>query len=468
MYTYTITMKRALLATLTVAVLLPGCFATTRTETERHTLTERDTTVTLDPRSAPGDRDNGVVYPSPTTTEVNRRYQQRDSIVTRDYPAFLRMGGIETASFLTLGSTSAGSGNGLFGLYDLLSLKQPGESRVFGASMYRLMPYEIRLRWLHDMPDWTIGTAAAEIFVKRLDSNVGLSPGGFLVGVLPVYLRKRYYLRREIPYVMVQPFFGVGLFPSQYVNLGATLDVGSYGGMNLRAYLGYATGSSGLFNSSTRRRIDTASYSTEIPYVGIGISVLDFVNTTEELFVEWKDHKHSALEVSVLNVDLVHSLSPSVQMFESSAIASTTPPVTGAIMHLGSANYPLPIGERRLFVGTSLFQMTALSATEVGFGFLPIRVGYRFDVLYDELNLEPFAEFTYYPSTIFNMGLRLSLPVLDRGLLSVTAGYASGTPFNDVGFGFESLGADLDWSAAYFGVGIGIGDVFHTPAEVTR
>jgi hypothetical protein len=459
-------------------IVLPGCFSITRTEKDIYTITDRDTTIRKDVNNAPEQRDNGTIYPSPGTVDIQRTYVQRDSTVMRYYPAFLRLGGIEAASFFTTGFSSNGTGNGIFGLYDLLSGKHTKDTKIFGANMYRLGPYEVRLRWLNDAPNWTVGTAAAELFVQHRDSSIELAPGEYLIGFFPGYIRKRFFLREEIPYVMVVPFFGLGLFPSQYVNFGATLDVGSYGGFNLRGYLGYIAGSSSLFREPTRRRFgqvitDDRDYSAAFPYFGIGISALDFVNKTEELFIEWKDHKHSALEVSGLNIDLVRSLSSNAQSFfttisSNNTPSASTPALTGLIVRLASATYPLPFGERRFWVGTSLANLVALSGTEVGLGILPIRAGYRFNVLYDELNLEPFAELTYYPQSILHIGARLSIPAYDFMMLNVVAGYASGSSNSDVAFGLDGLGVSQSWSAAYIGVGIGIGDVFHTPKEVMR
>jgi hypothetical protein len=459
---------KIILAAMTAALTLSGCFPVTRIERDRYTITAIDSTIRQNAQNIPGDRDNGVIYPSASSVDIHRQYVQHDSEVTRSYPAFLRLGGIEAASFLTSGSSGRGTGNGLFGLYDLLSGKHLGETRIFGANMFRILPYEIRLRWLHDTPNWTIGTAGAEIFLKQRDTTAELTPGSYLVGVLPLYIRKRFFLSDKIPFVMVQPFLGVGLFPSQYLNMGVTLDVGSYGGFNLRGYAGYVAGSSNLLRNSNRRHIDSADYSTAFPYFGIGISALDFVNKTEELFVEWKNQKHSALEVSVLNLDLVRSLSSNAQQFQSVAPGGATPAITGLILHLASATYPLPFGERRFFVGTSLVNLVAISAVETGFGILPIRAGYRFNLLYDELNLEPFAELTYYPQSIIHIGARLSLPMFDFGTVNVVAGYARGGANSNVAFGLDNLGVGRSWSAGYIGIGIGIGDVFHSPAEVMK
>ncbi|MBS1911587.1 MAG: hypothetical protein JST22_06355 [Bacteroidetes bacterium] len=466
-------MQQKTLFALAGLVLLAGCFPLTRVERDRHTIIERDTLTHRSMNNAPGDRDNGTIYPSPTSTEAVRRYVQHDSDITRSYPAFLRLGGIEAMGAVTSGISRYGPGAGLFGLYGLGASYQQGGARIFGANMYRVMPLEVRLRWLHDAPDWTVGTAAGELFMQESNLTDSLIPGRFLLGVLPLYLRRRFFLREEIPYVMIVPFAGIAVFPSQYVNTGVTLDVGSFGGFNLRGYVGYIAGTSSLFRRNTRRFVDTRNYGAAFPYAGIGISALDFVNKTEELYTEWKDQKHSALEISVLNLELVRSLSSNVGQFQptvtpgaASPLASI--PLTGAIVRLASATYPLPLGERRLFVGTSLLNVLAISATQVGFGFLPVRVGYRFNVLYDEINLEPFAEYTYYPQGIIHLGARLSLRIFEYATVDLAAGYAAGAANVNLSNGLQSFGASANWSAPYLGIGIGLGDVFHTPEQVMR
>src|SRR5947209_3968921 len=74
---------------LLLSLSLGGCFTITRTEKDLYTITQRDTTVRTDVNNAPGQRDNGTIYPSPSSVQIDRRYVQKDSVVTRTYPAFL-------------------------------------------------------------------------------------------------------------------------------------------------------------------------------------------------------------------------------------------------------------------------------------------------------------------------------------------------------------------------------------------
>lgn len=458
-------------ALLWLAGVVSGCVTITRTEEDLYTITESDTTIREEVHNPPGDRDNGTIYPSPRTVEIERDYVQRDSIVERHYPAFLRLGGVEAASFLLAGGETQGSGNGLFGLYDLLTLNRRSDTKLFTAGMYRIMPYELRLRWLGDAPNWTIGTSAFEMFWRQTDSSADYDSDERLMGITPIYFRKRFFLREEPPYAMIVPFVGISApwGPSYYVNVGSTFDVGSYGGLNVRAYAGYVAGTSSLFSASTG--------GVAFPYVGVGVSVLDFVNKTEELFIEWKDHDHNALEVSALNVDMVRAFGDTTDPFAVSQNTpnAETPPLTGLIVRFGSASIPIPIGDRRWFVGTSLFNLIALNRTDIAFGFLPIRTGYRLGLLDDELHIEPFGELTYYPSTAWHLGVRGAVEVPEIPeigfkdfplTINIVAGLVSGSTNLDVLTGWEDLNAPDDFTTPYIGFGIGIGDAIFSPAEV--
>ena len=454
-------------------MVLPGCYTITRTEEDLYTITQSDTTIRENVLNTPGDRENGTIYPTPRTIEITREYVQRDSTVERHYPAFLRFGGIEAASLFAIGGETTGAGNGLFGLYDLLTINRTDDTKTFTGSLYRIMPYEIRLRWFDDSPNWTIGTAGVELLQRQLDSSAKYDSDEQLIGIAPIYIRKRYFLRDSPPYVMVVPFVGLSPWgPSHYLNLGSTLDVGSIGGFNARLYAGYAAGVANLFSAD-----DAAGVS--FPYFGIGVSGLDFVNKTEELFTEWKDHDHSALEVSGLNLDLVRAFGDTEDPFGASLADSNapTPPISGAIIRFASASVPVPIGDRRWFVGTSLFNLMALNSTDIAFGFLPLRTGYRLNLLKDELSFEPFGEFTYYPSTALHLGGRvvLEMPEIPEiGLkdfpftINAVFGVVNGSTNVDVLTGAEELAAPDDFTTPYIGIGIGIGNALFTPEEVMR
>jgi hypothetical protein len=117
----------------------------------------------------------------------------------------------------------------------------------------------------------------------------------------------------------------------------------------------------------------------------------------------------------------------------------------------------------------------ALNGTDVAFGFLPLRTGYRFNVAEDELSLEPFAELTYFPSTALHVGGRLVLEVPEIpeiGLedfpftMNLLFGMVSGSTNLDVLTGVEELAAPDSFTTPYIGFGIGVGNALFTPEEV--
>ena len=454
-----------------------GCYTVTRVEREKYTVTQRDTTVRESAQNVPGERENGTVYPSSRQVEITRTYVQRDSTVERFYPAFLRYGGIEAASFIGTGGSTQGAGLGLFGLYDLLTIKRPTDTKTFTAQMYRFMPYEWRLRWFDDAPNWTFGVSAVEIFTNSRDSSAEAAPGERLVGIASPYFRKRFFLRDQPPYVMVVPFVGFGLLPSQYINLGATFDVGSFGGFNLRAYAGYISGTSAMLKEDSDPR--NADYSVTFPYFGVGVSALDFVNKTDELFIEWKDHKHNAIEVNAVNFDMVYSTNTDAgSWFNPGTGSASNVYPTGFVMKIASANYPLPFADGNVFVGTSLFNAMVISKDEIALGWLPLRAGYRMNLMKNDLTLEPYAEAMYYPKTTIHLAARLSvklpewtMPLLNFPIpmrINAIAGFVDGSANSDVVTGFEDLIAPQDFSTTYVGFGIGIGDGLFTMDQVRK
>lgn len=463
---------------LTIGIVLCSCGSPiTRTETDVYTVTKLDTTKQTVVRNQPGERgDNGVIYPTTRTVETTRGLVQQDSIVKRDYPDFIRLGLFESVGTLFTASEGNKIGTGLFGIYfdpiDFLSDKIQGKSdKVFGGGLYRFGIMEYRLRWFKDAANWTIGTHGLEMFYPEAKNNTTL------MSVLPLYVRKRYYLREDIPYISATGAVGLGFYPSQYIHLSGSLDVGSIGGLNLRAYAGLFAG----VNASKSPLNDSnVSVTTISPYVGIGVSVLDFLNRVPELYTEWKDHEHSSWEVGLLRVDMFKSGT------DSSALGDGAFPIQGYQLHIAPASIALPLPfapqlQNRLYAGTSLFNLIVagsngktilnnkkVSMLAMGFGVLPIRIGYWQPVLPDELSFEPYIEYSYYPSTIFQFGARLNLFLQQRFNVSLHAAYVSSGGFDtSTGFFKETFGQSIgEFSTFIFGISFGIQDRIFAPEEL--
>lgn len=436
-----------------LAASLSGCI--TRSETDYYTLTVRDTTRREMTKNAPGSTaDNGVVFPSSREVLTTRQTMSYDSSSERDYPAFLRYGGLEFAGLIT-NTGYSGVGPGLFGVYsllDTLGVVRSGKLRdanhaLFKGFMVRFMPVEYRLRWFNDAADWTIGTSAFEYW-NRSEKDA-------LYSFVNVYVRKRYWVREKIPYVIFEPFVGIGAAPSLYLNLGGEFHLGSFGGFNLRAYGGYIAG----LNYSVQP-ISTVDFA----YAGLGVSALDFTNKVEETMREWKDYTHSAIEVSALEITALHSFSSTQNFFDS----TLNLPISGMNLRLATAHFPLPFADGHFWAGTTLFNFFALGFTGSSVGILPLQIGYRKYFIAEDLSLEPAVELNYFPSQFANVSLKLRLDTFFGYTIGLVGGYAGGNTGAFLSSLLARNGSHISSSfgAPYLGVTIGIKDYLITPERV--
>lgn len=433
-------------------VTLASC-AVTRTETDYYTITDRDSTIHERVRNVPGE-ENGVVFPSSKVTEIHREYMTHDSSYDRRYPAFLRLGGIEVAGLMGT-SSDLGLGGGIFGLFDIASTDsnrslfdpRPDSSRansIFKGRLLRVFPYEYRLRWFDDAPNWTYGGSLYESLAQDQHHTLYSFAAN-------IYARRRIFLREEIPYLILAPFVGASVWPSAYVNTGGELQFGSYGGFNLRAYAGFASG-------FTWGKQGTITF----PYFGLGVSAFDFTNRVEETEHEWKDYVHSAVEVEGMEVALLKSKSY-VSVFDTSFAGW---PFQSIAVRALTAHFPLPIADHHVWAGTSLVNYVGMGFAEQGLAFLPVRVGYRFYLFPPDLMAEPYLEYNYYPSHWLNIGARVKLNTFTG--ISIMGGYITGgsgdfrpTALNTAGSPFGS-----DFSTAYLGIAVALYDRLYSPEQI--
>lgn len=461
-----------ILSVLLFATALSSC-AITRTETDYYTIVIRDTTYRENVHNVPGSADdNGVVFPSSRETNIRHYTMTYDSTYDRKYPNFMRLGGIELAGFI-LTSSRNGVGPGFLGAYAIAdsntingvgSIANPGsttQNNFFKGNLVRIGPYETRLRWFDDAPDWTIGTSLFETINRNEFEGFSSFP------FMNVYIRKRFYLRDQIPYIFVSPFVGIGAIPSAYTNVGAELTVGSYGGFNLKGYAGLATGFNWNFDKRAAERANAPTKAFGFPYIGLGISTLDFVNKVEETEREWKDYVHSAIEVTIFEGQVLRAFEDYTNAFDT-VLASL--PFTGGLMRLGTAHYPVPLLDSNFFVGTSLFQYMALGFEQASFSVLPIRAGYRTHLIAEDLSFEPFIEGNYYPSRYINLGARLRLNMFNDMNFGLVIGYANGSSGAFLPNSFVQEGSPIgaSFSSVYAGVTIGAGSRIYTPQFVWR
>jgi hypothetical protein len=459
------------------SVFLSSCV--TRYEYDTYTITVRDSIYRENVRNAPGSgSENGTVFPSSRTTRLQRESLSYDSTYTREYPAFLRYGGIEFGGLIT-SSTNLGLGSGIFGIYTILdsnriknkitdslqSLPDSIQSRLgikrnstfFKGRLFRLLPVEYQLHWFNESPDWTIGLNGYESIAQDDDASNTL----WSVGA-NIYIRKRYWFRDRAPYLFASPFFGISLLPSAYVNLGSELTFGSFGGFNIRAYAGIATGFTWKFATSP---VGSDSKSITTPYFGLGISALDFINKVSETHHEWKDYLHSAVEVSVADLELLSATGGFPNLFDTSLAKL---PFTGISLQLGTAHFPLDIFDGKFWAGTSLIKFFALGYYQAMLSVLPLRFGYRQYLIAEDLTLEPYVEANYYPSSFLNMAVRLRLNTFRDMTVGLSGGFVSGStgafyPRILIPQGSKTKSS---FNSLYFGISIGLKDRLNTPELV--
>lgn len=406
----------------------------TRTEKDIYTRTLRDTSVIDAVRNAPGQRDNGIVYPSSRIVEVRRDVMQVDSSTTREYPNFIRLGLIETIGIIGGGSLEKSLNGGLFGIFgyynrDYDKTISGMQSNVFAGGIYRIGIMEKRLRWFDDAPDWTLGTHYYESIIGDRDRKNNLT------GIAPIYIRKRFYLKETIPYVAITPALGFSLFPDPYANISVSGDLGSIGGLNLRTYLGVAI-----------------PFGTKniIPYVGLGTSFLDFLNRVPETEKEWKYHEHSGWQIGLASIAGV--MSNAEKPFYD---PNTNTPFKGIIARIAPVTMFLPIASKKLTLGTSMFNFLFFGEKEGGIGVLPIRLGYWQNIISKDASIEPFLEYNYYPTNMVHFGAKAAFRVSNQINAFLQAGYATGSQVAKLQGIYNSFG---DFDIYYISLGIGLYD----------
>lgn len=434
-------------------LFLVGCGTYTRVEKDVYTITQADTTVAERVTNQPGDRDNGVIYPSSRTLTTSRTMVQRDSIVERSYPNFIRLGLFEGIG--TIGSSIDGApstNTGLFGLFHDIdetffkAKKDTSRSRLFSGEIYRIGITEWRLRIFDEDPGWSWGITAFEFIRPDDGENHALTGAGVLS------LRKRIYLKKTIPYAAITPFFSIAFLPSTYANTGVSADLGSIGGLNLRAYAGAVIGvpKSFVFENGIF-----------FPYLGIGVSVFDFLNREEELDVEWKYHEHSAWDLSIAEV-VVLSANVDEPLFLRKDPGSPKPLVSGFNARLASATIALPVLDYRLTLGTSLASFIGLGLKEFALAVLPLRASYIWHPFKTDLVIEPFVEGGFAPSHYVHVGLRGQMTLAEEVSLIIQGGYVNGSTGSNAGFGINGArpGIVTDDPRAFSGIYIGVGAAF--------
>ncbi len=428
--------------------LLCGCAAMdlfqiplTRTERELYTVVLRDTLQRSRIVPPPGETHRGVLFPTARQVHSSQELLLRDSVVERHYPNFIRFGLFESVGLIGTASADEGYGAGLFGLFpDRLDWENPSGGHLFTGAWYRLLPVEYRFRWF-DAPDWSIGSVALEA--------LQLSWNDALVGILPLYLRKRWYWRDLPPYAALSLGGGVSIFPSQYVNLFGSAELGSLGGVNLRAYAGVVLGQT---PANSRWSSSGQGISLTQPYAGIGVSLMDFLNRERELEEEWQYHRHSAWSVGIGQFAFLRSGTERSIWTEGSS-----PLLTGMVVRLLPVQLAAPLPQLPgLYAGTALSSIVIMGTDAGGVGILPLRLGYWQELVPGALALDGSAEWLYHPSSVLHLSGRLVLRTSDLTNLFLVMGFASGSVLRATELDWDILRQSARFQGWYIGIGMGL------------
>lgn len=413
----------------------------TRVERDTYTILQRDTTWYTDYHNPPGETPRGVLFPNARKEELRYGATFYDSVVERYYPNFIRLGLFESVGLLGVSSTAEGHLWGLFGLFpELLNASNNTNptSALFTGAWYRFGVMEYHFPWFFQSRDWSVGSVGLEVFALSQYKEK------WAAGLLPLYIRKRWYMRDVPPYVAATIGVGTSLFPSQYLNLFGSLEAGSLGGLNLRAYAGFLWGQT----PENSQNLQAQSYAK--PYLGLGVSLADFLNREEELQQEWSQHRHSAWSVGLGQL-------ASLKTTVARSVWATSSLISGLVGRILPVQLALPVGPPGLYAGTALTSVVVLGLDAGGIGVLPLRIGYWHELvpagLYGDIGAEAF----YYPSNALHLSGRLILRLSNTVNLFATAGFANGSALRGRDW-WDILQQATRFSGWYIGIGMGFGE----------
>ncbi len=421
----------------------PSLF-TTRTETETHHVTR---IIDEDVKVEDTGEDYGVLLPQRKRTVLTRKRIRYDSTCYYYYPRVARLGLVEMAGIISTESSSGSNnmGMGLLGIYNWFTPLNRRETDVFNGYFGRVGMIEWRVPFLGR--DWTFGTAVFE----GLAADAG--NGHYMFGILPLTLRYRYPLLEYPTPLTVEPFITLGYFPNTYLNMGGKLHFGSVGGMNLFAHLGFAMAGSSINND--RDLANNYSFG----YAGLGISVLDFHYSEDEMDMEWKYHEPFARRVGFLHLTFLQSSIGSETSFKFLGLNWD-----GMIIQVGTVAFPADFIMDNFTLGTSIVNGVLLGNSSgvpmVGASILPLRATLMYQ-LTQKVLVEPFFEVNYYPSNFAHLGARVNLG--DVGGMNI--GFQIGGVYGNTGELSQQFvdNYTLDVKGLYFGMSLGLMDFYSSP-----
>ncbi|NOY06614.1 MAG: hypothetical protein GXO82_08310 [Chlorobi bacterium] len=417
---------------------------TTRTETETHHVSR---IIDEDVKIEDTGEDYGVMLPQRKRMVLTRQRIRYDSTCYFYFPRLARWGLVEMAGIISTESSSRANnmGLGLLGIYNWFTHFNRKETDIFNGYYGRVGMLEWRVPFLGR--NWTFGTALFEGLAADSRS------GHYMFGILPFTLRYRYPLLNYPTPLTIEPFVNIGYFPNTYLNMGGKLHFGSVGGMNLFAHLGFAIAGSSINNDG-----DLAN-NYSFGYAGLGISVLDFHYSEDEMDTEWKYHEPFARRVGFLHLTFLQSSIGSETSLRFFGLNWD-----GIIVQAGTVAFPADFIMKNFTLGTSIANVVFLGNSTnipmVGASILPLRATLMYQ-LAPKVLVEPFFEVNYYPSNFAHLGARINLG--DIG--GVNLGFQVGGVYGNTGELSSQFvnNYTYDVKGLYFGMSLGLMDFYSSP-----
>ena len=398
--------------------LLPSCTLVNRTEIDVHTITDYDSISYQKSYITNISNRTNSLYPPRNKIIKTTNIIQHDSIVLRHYPKYIRAGIIESFGYFS--NYSGKNDLGLFGLATGKYGDVPKNS-FFSMGGLKIGYLEYKLQWDEDIENITIGTSMYENFY--FDSKQSFS------SISPLYFTKSYFLNNGIPNLTLATSLGFAYYPNTYINLTETLEYGSYAGLNIKLRVGLLN----VFEDKV----------SMYPYLGIGFSIFDFFNKEDDMEEEWKNVKHKAWNIGLINIGINNE---------------------GMNFDLLLNKIALPYMNNNLILGTSLANINIFDNV-ISASVLPIYTSYRKNIFKNKIVFEPFIRFNYLPTLFVETGGELSIRINELFSLKFGLEYANGKGYNyDVNQ--LQMGNIVNFSKWIFYVKFGIGDRIFYPKEM--
>ncbi|MBK9248754.1 MAG: hypothetical protein IPM69_11705 [Ignavibacteria bacterium] len=139
--------------------------------------------------------------------------------------------------------------------------------------------------------------------------------------------------------------------------------------------------------------------------------------------------------------------------------SASTPILKGLMLRLAPVSLALPIFNNNLYAGTSLFNIIVLGQNQFGAGILPVRLGFWQPLNENELSVEPFIEYNYFPSNFVHIGGKFNLKFGTTSNFFAQIGWVNGNTSNSIGeILTKHFGVAQSFTGLYFGIGVGILD----------